>query len=196
MDHGIHSTNLNPVDSAIGYLILIYWKVIYPLDSAFQRLRNRRLYFIFICCGQNLTAWHRLSVRLLQAAITVIVSHVKENFIGRARRVQIKSVVLLLHVAGLLRNKHIKQTFLIRLKGITCAGASISCESCFTCACVISHSITTHRIDVTAVRVGRAFVDIYIQTCCYNYKHLKASTAYIHNLYYAYTRILEWLANR
>ena len=99
-------------------------------------------------------------------------------------------------VAGLLRNKHIKQTFSIRLKRLTSAGVSISCESCFACACVRSHSITTHRINVTAVRVGRAFVDIYIQTCCYNYKHLKASTAYIHNLYYAYTRILEWLANR
>ena len=67
-------------------------------------------------------------------------------------------------VAGLLRNKHIKQTFSIRLKRLTSAGVSISCESCFTCACVRSHSITTHRIDVTAVRVGRAFVDIYIQT--------------------------------
>ena len=91
-------------------------------------------------------------------------SHINENFIGRARRVQIKSVVLLLHVAGLLRNKHTKQTFSIRLKRLTSAGVSISCESCFTCAYVRSHSITTHRINVTAVRAGRAFVDIYIQT--------------------------------
>ena len=96
MHNRIHSTNLYPVDTAISYLILIYWRVIYPLDSAFQSLRNRRLYFIFIYCVQNLTAWHRLSVRLLQAAITVIFSHVNENFIGRARRAQIKSVVLLL----------------------------------------------------------------------------------------------------
>ena len=97
MDNRIHSTNIYPVDSAIiGYLILIDWKVIYPLDSAFQRLRNRRLSFIFIYCVQNLTAWHRLSARLLQAAITVIFSHVNENFIRRARRAQIKSVVLLL----------------------------------------------------------------------------------------------------
>ena len=145
MDNRIHSKNLYPVDSAIGYLILIYWRVIYPLDSAFQRLRNRRLYFIFLYCVQNLTAWHRLSVRLLQAAITVIFSH-------------------------LLRNKHIKQTFSISLKRLTSASVSISCESCFTCACVRSHSITTHRIDVTAVRVGRAFVDIYIPTCCCHYK--------------------------
>ena len=80
MDHRIHSTNLYPVDSAIGYLILIHWKVIYPLDSAFQPLRNRRLYFIFIYCVQNLTAWHRLSVRLLQEAITVIFFPCKRKF--------------------------------------------------------------------------------------------------------------------
>ena len=72
MDNCIHSTNLYPVDSAIDYLILTYWIVIYPSDSAFQRLRNGRLYFIFIYCLHNLTAWHRSSVRLLQAAITVI----------------------------------------------------------------------------------------------------------------------------
>ena len=70
--------------------------MIYPLDSAFQRLRNRRPYFIFIYCVQTLTTSHRLSVRLLQAAIAVIFSHVNENFIGRARRAQIKSVILLL----------------------------------------------------------------------------------------------------
>ena len=137
--------------------------MIYPLDSAFQRLRNRCLYFIFIYCVQNLTARHRLSVRSLQAAITVIFSHVNENFIGRARRAQVKSVVLLLSPV-FSEKKHIKQTFSIRLKRLTSAGVSISCESCFTCACVRSHSITTHRINVTAVRAGRAFVDIYIQT--------------------------------
>ena len=79
-------------------------------------------------------------------------------------------------VARLLRNKHIKQKFSVRLKRLTSASVSISCESCFTCACVRSHSITTHRIDVTAVRVGRAFVDIYIQTCRCHYKYFKASS--------------------
>ena len=110
MDNCIHSTNLYPVDSAIDYLILTYWIVIYPSDSASQRLRNGCLYFIFIYCSHNLTAWHRSSVRLLQAAITVIFSHINENFIGRARRVQIKSVVLLL-LPAYSENKHIKQTF-------------------------------------------------------------------------------------
>ena len=86
-------------------------------------------------------------------------------------------------VAGLLRNKHIKQTFSIRLKRVTSAGVSISCESCITCACVRSHSITTHRIHVTAVRVGTAFVDIYIQTCCCNYKNLKASSLHIYAIF-------------
>ena len=79
-------------------------------------------------------------------------------------------------VAGLLRNKHIKQKFSVRLKRLTSASVSISCESCFTYACVRSHSITTNRIDVTAVRVGRAFVDIYIQTCRCHYKYFKASS--------------------
>ena len=46
MDNPIQSINLYPVDSAIAYLILTYWIVIYLLESAIQRLYNRRLYFI------------------------------------------------------------------------------------------------------------------------------------------------------
>ena len=69
-----------------------------------------------------------------------------------------------------------KKTFSIRLKRLTSAGVSISCESCFTYACVRSHSVTTRRIDVTAVRVGSAFVDIYIQTCCCHYKNFKTTS--------------------
>ena len=84
---------------------------------------------------------------------------------------------------SLLKNKHIKQTFSIKFKWLTSAGVSISCESCFTCACVRSHSITTHRINVTAVRVGRAFVDIYMQTCCYNCKSLKASNLHTYIIF-------------
>ena len=62
-------------------------------------------------------------------------------------------------VSGSLKKKK-KQTFYIRLKRLTSAGVSIACESCFTCACVRSRIIATHRINVTAVRVGRALVDI------------------------------------
>ena len=46
MDNPIQSINLYPVDSAIAYLILTYWIVIYLLDSAIQRLYNWRLYII------------------------------------------------------------------------------------------------------------------------------------------------------
>ena len=46
------------------------------------------------------------------------------------------------------------------MKNRTIARPSIACVSCFTGACVGSHSIATHRIDVTAVRVCRALVDI------------------------------------
>ena len=97
-----------------------------------------------------------------------------------------KSVVLLL-LPVYSKNKHIKETFSIRLKRLTSAGVSISCESCFTCACVRSHSITTRRINVTAVRVGRAFVDIYIQTCCYSYKNLKASSLHTYIIFSIFT---------
>ena len=44
---------------------------------------------------------------------------------------------------------------------LTSAGVSIACVSCFTWACVRSHIIATHRINVTAVRVGRTLVDIW-----------------------------------
>ena len=44
---------------------------------------------------------------------------------------------------------------------LTSAGVSIAWISCFTGAYVQSHSITAHRIDVTAVRIGRALVDIW-----------------------------------
>ena len=160
--------------------------MIYPLDSSIQLLYNWRLYFIFIYCLNNLTAWHRLSVRLLQAAITVIFSRLNKNVIGRAKRVQIKNVVLLLFPVY-LKNNHIKQTFSIRLERLTSAGVSISCESCFTCACVRSHSITTYRINVTAVRVGRAFVDIYKQIFCYNYNNLKASSLHTYIIFIIFT---------
>ena len=44
---------------------------------------------------------------------------------------------------------------------LTSAGVSIAWISCFTGAYVQSHSITAHCIDVTAVRIGRALVDIW-----------------------------------
>lgn len=44
---------------------------------------------------------------------------------------------------------------------LTSTGVSIAWISCFTGAYVQSHSITAHRIDVTAVRIGRALVDIW-----------------------------------
>lgn len=44
---------------------------------------------------------------------------------------------------------------------------SIACESCFTCACVRSNGIDTHRINVTTVRVGRALVDICMKIVSY-----------------------------
>ena len=83
-------------------------------------------------------------------------------------------------VAGLLQ----KQTYQLN-------GSAVPVNPALTC--VTSHTITTHRINVRAVRAGKGFVDIYIQTCCYNYKNLKASSlhTYTHNLYYTYTRILE-----
>ena len=43
----------------------------------------------------------------------------------------------------------------------TSAGVSIAWISCFTGACVRSHSVDTQRIDVTAKRTGRALVDIW-----------------------------------
>ena len=43
----------------------------------------------------------------------------------------------------------------------TIASPSISCVSCFTCACVRSHSIATDRVDVTAMIVVRTLVGIW-----------------------------------
>ena len=93
MDNPIQSINLYPMDSAIPYLILTYWIVIYLLDSAIQRLYNRRLYFIvYIIWLLDIAC---LFDRLLQAVIfTVFFFPSNQNFIGRARRVQIKNVVL------------------------------------------------------------------------------------------------------
>ena len=88
-------------------------------------------------------------------------------------------------VAGLLQ----KQTY--QLNGSAVQVFSSPVNPALTC--VTSHTITTTHITVRAVRAGRGLVDIYIQTCCYNYKNLKASSlhTYTHNLYYTYTRILE-----
>ena len=47
---------------------------------------------------------------------------------------------------------------------LTRACFSVACESCFTRACVRSSRIATHRIDATAVRVGRTLVDICMGT--------------------------------
>ena len=69
-----HLADLAPVvqkmDSAIAYLILTYWIVIYLLDSAIQRLYNRRLYFIaYIIWLLDIAS----SVRLLQAVIFTVI---------------------------------------------------------------------------------------------------------------------------
>ena len=40
LDRAIHRINHYPVDSAISSLILIRWIVIYPVNSAIQRLSN------------------------------------------------------------------------------------------------------------------------------------------------------------
>ena len=52
-------------------------------------------------------------------------------------------------------------TFRKRSKRLTSACSSISWISCFTCACIRSNSIVTHRIDATAMGVGRTLVDIW-----------------------------------
>ena len=52
-------------------------------------------------------------------------------------------------------------TFTKRSKRLTSACSSISWISCFTCACIRSNSIVTHRIDATAMGVGRTLVDIW-----------------------------------
>ena len=43
VDNAIHWINLYPLDSRIGFLILIQWKVIYPMDSTIHLLNNRGL---------------------------------------------------------------------------------------------------------------------------------------------------------
>lgn len=43
----------------------------------------------------------------------------------------------------------------------TSAIPPISCVSCFTCACIRSHSIATDRVDVTAMIVVRTLVGIW-----------------------------------
>ena len=52
-------------------------------------------------------------------------------------------------------------TFRKRSKRLTSACSSISWISCFTCACIRSNSIVTHRIDATAIGVRRTLVDIW-----------------------------------
>ena len=52
-------------------------------------------------------------------------------------------------------------TFRKRSKRLTSACSSISWISCFTCACIRSKSIVTHRIDATAMGVRRTLVDIW-----------------------------------
>ena len=41
LDSAIHQINRYPVDTQLVFLILIRWIVIYPVDSAIQRLNNR-----------------------------------------------------------------------------------------------------------------------------------------------------------
>ena len=43
LDSAIHRIKIYPMDNAIDFLILIRWIVIYPVDSAIQRLNNRGL---------------------------------------------------------------------------------------------------------------------------------------------------------
>ena len=52
-------------------------------------------------------------------------------------------------------------TFRKRSKRLTSACSSISWISCFTCAWIRPKSIATHRIDATAMGVGRTLVDIW-----------------------------------
>ena len=53
------------------------------------------------------------------------------------------------------------QWLLFKTSKRTIASPSISCVSCFTCACVRSHSIATDRVDVTAMIVVRTLVGIW-----------------------------------
>ena len=53
------------------------------------------------------------------------------------------------------------QWLLFKASKRTIASPPITCVSCFTCACVRSHSIATDRVDVTAMIVVRTLVDIW-----------------------------------
>ena len=53
------------------------------------------------------------------------------------------------------------QWLLFKTSKRTIASPPITCVSCFTCACVRSHSIATDRVDVTAMIVVRTLVDIW-----------------------------------
>ena len=65
-----------------------------------------------------------------------------------------------LYVQYVDRMKVIWKYTQIKEKQLTSTRPAIACVAYFTSACVRTHSITTHPIDVTAVRVGRTFVDI------------------------------------
>ena len=59
-DNAIHLINFYPVDSAILVsLILIYWIVIYPVDSALQHLNNRDQVFLN-------KVWNKQQVHLIE----------------------------------------------------------------------------------------------------------------------------------
>ena len=99
----------NPIHS-IAYLILTYWIVIYLLDSAIQRLFNRRLYFIaYIIWLLDIAS----SVRLLQAVIfTVIFFPIQPKLYWKGKKSTNKECCIAV-VAGLLKktnilNKHFK----------------------------------------------------------------------------------------
>ena len=47
LDSAIHRIKIYPVVTQLVSLILIHWIVIYPVDSAIQRLNNRGQMFVF-----------------------------------------------------------------------------------------------------------------------------------------------------
>ena len=105
MDNPIQSIHLYPVDSAIAFLILTYWIVIYLLDSAIQRLYNRRLYFIaYIIWLLDIAS----SVRLLQAVIFTVIfffSHLTKTLLKGKKSTNKECCIAA--VAGLFK----KQTY-------------------------------------------------------------------------------------
>ena len=70
---------------------------------------------------------------------------------------------------------------------LTSARPSISCVSCFTCACVRSHGIVTDRIGVTTVRVGGALVDICMRK--WDCTRLKSHGDYIYLIVYTWSLV-------